>query len=150
MIQTIHQKIYTYVLSVVLVISLLLPMISFGQSQGLPSGNTNTPTSSSPVCANLFSGSINTLKDIVDYATCLITKSIVPLLFVIAIAFFIYGVIQYFLNPNSVKDRDVAKRYIKWALLGLFVLVSISGLVEILRNTFGVTGSSIPLLPETQ
>lgn len=148
MIQNIRQKIYTYFLYGVLVIFLILPSVSF--SQTLPSGSTTTSTSSSPVCQNLFNGSINTLKDIVDYATCLITKSIVPLLYVIAIAVFVYGVIQYFLNPNSVKEREDAKKYIMWALLGLFVLVSISGLVEILRNTFGVTGNSIPLLPETQ
>ncbi len=128
---------------------LLLPLVSFGQA--LPSPNTTTSnTSSSPVCQNLFNGSIDTLKDIIDYGTCLIKKSIIPLLYVIAIAVFVYGVIQYFLNPSNVKEREDAKKYILWALLGLFVLVSISGLVEILRNTFGVTGSTIPLLPETQ
>lgn len=149
MIQITRQKIYTFFIHVFVAIVPLLPLVSFGQA--LPSPNTTTSnTSSSPVCQNLFNGSIDTLKDIIDYGTCLITKSIVPLLYVIAVAVFIYGVIQYFLNPNNVKERDVAKKYIIGALLGLFVLVSISGLVEILRNTFGVTGNSIPLLPETQ
>lgn len=149
MIQITQQKIYTFFIHVFVALVLLLPLVSFGQA--LPSPNTTTSsTSSSPACQNLFNGSINTLKDIIDYGTCLITKSIVPLLYVIAIAFFVYGVIQYFLNPNNVKQREDAKKYIIGALLGLFVLVSISGLVAILRNTFGVTGGTIPLLPETQ
>ena len=118
---------------------MMLPVVSFAQ----------TPNSS-PVCDALFGGSINTLKDIIDYVTCLIVKSIVPLLFVGALGFFVWGMIQYFLNPNSAKDRASGRQYMVWALIGMFVLFSIAGLVEILRNTFGVEGSPIPLLPETQ
>lgn len=119
----------------------VLPMVSFAQGQ---------TSNSSPVCDALFGGSINTLKDIIDYGTCLIIKSIIPLLFVLAIAIFVYGVVQYFLNPDNAKKREDARSYIVGALIGMFVLFSISGLVEILRNTFGVEGSPIPLLPETQ
>jgi len=124
-----------------IVTTVMLPLQTFAQT---------TTTSSAPGCTALFAGSINNLKDIIDYATCLLTKSIVPLLFVLALAFFIYGVIHYFLNPDNVKARDDAKKYIIWALIGMFVLFSIAGLVEILRSTFGVSGSAIPLLPETQ
>lgn len=119
----------------------MLPMVSFAQGQ---------TSSSSPTCDALFGGSINTLKDIIDYGTCLIIKSIIPLLFVLAIAIFVYGVTQYFLHPDNAKKREDARSYIVGALIGMFVLFSISGLVEILRNTFGVEGSPIPLLPETQ
>ncbi len=124
----------------------VVPSLAFAQ---LGTG-TGTGTSSAPGCTALFAGSINNLKDIVDYGTCLITKSIVPLLLVIAIAVFVYGIIQYFLNPNNINEREKAKQYILWALIGMFVLFSISGLVQILRTTFGVTGNPIPLLPETQ
>lgn len=118
---------------------LMLPVVSFAQ----------TPNSS-PACDALFGGSINTLKDMIDYATCLIVKSVVPLLFIGALAFFVWGMVQYFLNPNNAKKREDAREYMVWALIGMFVLFSIAGLVEILRNTFGVEGSPIPLLPETQ
>lgn len=120
---------------------IMLPMVSFAQGQ---------TSNSSPACDALFGGSINTLKDMIDYATCLIVKSIIPLLFILALAVFVYGVIQYFLNPNNAKAREDGRKYIVGALIGMFVLFSIAGLVEILRNTFGVEGSPIPLLPETQ
>lgn len=138
------KKLYIGFVYIFLFLFLLFPLVSFGQI------NVGSTTSSAPACNALFGGSINTLKDIIDYATCLITKSIVPLLYVIAIAVFVWGVIQYFLNPGNVKAREDARKYIIWALFGLFVLVSISGLVEILRNTFGISGNPIPLLPETQ
>lgn len=125
---------------------LFFPSLSFAQL----TTNTGTSSSSAPACTQLFNGDINTVKDIIDYAICLIVKSIVPLLYAIAIMVFIWGVIQYFLNPNNAKEKESARKYILLGLTGLFVLVSVSGLVQILRETFGVTGSPIPLLPETQ
>jgi len=144
-----YKKILSSIFSFLLIISAINPFIAFGQSI---TGSTNTSTtgSSAPACSSLFGGNISTLKDIIDYATCLISRSVIPLLFVLAIAMFVWGVVQYFLNPNNAKDRETARKYIIWALIGMFVLVSISGLVQILRVTFGVTGSPIPLLPETQ
>lgn len=135
-------KIHLALLSVLFITSLVFaPLFIFAQT---------TTTSSAPVCGSLFSGNINNLKDIVDYVTCLLTKSIVPLLFVLTLVFFVYGVIQYFIHPDSIKERENAKKYIVWALVGMFVIFSIAGIIEILRNTFGVTGNPIPLLPETQ
>lgn len=132
---------YTQAIFVFLVQLTVLPVTLFAQ--------TNTATST-PTCATLLSGSINNLKDIIDFATCLITKSVVPLLFTIAIVVFVYGVIQYFLNPNNIGERIKARQYIIFALLGMFVIFSVGGIIEILRNTFGVSTSVLPLLPETQ
>jgi hypothetical protein len=147
-IQRIFLQHRSLILMVAFVLMSVIPSLAFAQ---LGSGTgTGTGTSSAPGCSALFAGSINTLKDIVDYGTCLVTKSIVPLLLVVAIAVFVYGIVQYFLNPNNINERDKAKQYILWALIGMFVLFSISGLIQIIRNTFGITGNPIPLLPETQ
>lgn len=107
-------------------------------------------TSSAPNCGTLLSGGINNFKDVIDLGTCLIRNSIVPLLTGIAVVMFMYGMITYFLNPNSVKEREEAKKYMLWALIGLFVLYSVTGILQIIRNTFGVSGGFTPLLPEVQ
>jgi uncharacterized membrane protein YraQ (UPF0718 family) len=137
----IKKKLSSIIVHSVIFSFLVIPLVSFGQT---------TPSSSAPACDALFGGSINTFKDIIDYATCLVIKSIVPLLYIIALAVFIYGVIQFFLNPDNAKKREEARSYIIGALIGMFVLFSISGLIEIIRNTFGISGGGIPLLPETQ
>ena len=121
------------------------PVLVFAQN----SDQSNT-SSNALNCTSLLSGDINNLKDIIDLATCLLTRSVFPLLIVLAIAFFLYGVIQYYINPNNIAERDKAKDYILWALIGLFVIVSFWGLIEILRGTFGITGNALPILPETQ
>lgn len=111
---------------------------------------SNNNTSSAPNCGTLLSGGINNFKDVIDLGTCLIRNSIVPLLTGIAVVMFMYGMISYFLNPNSVKEREDAKKYMLWALIGLFVLYSVTGILQIIRNTFGVSGGFTPLLPEVQ
>lgn len=134
-----------FVLGMVLV---TLPFQTLAQTQTLPTGSNLS--SSTPECQSLIGGSINNLKDVIDWGTCMIVDSIVPLLWVLAFVVFIYGVIQYFLNPDNIKAREDARKYIIWALVGMFVIFTVGGIVNLIRNTFGVSGSALPLLPETQ
>jgi hypothetical protein len=127
---------------------LILPFQVLAQPQTLPA-NQNL-SSSTPQCQSLIGGDIDNLKDVIDWATCMIVDSIVPLLWILAFVVFIYGVIQYFLNPNNINEREKARQYIIWALVGMFVIFTIGGIVDLIRNTFGVSGSTLPLLPETQ
>jgi len=120
-----------------------LPFQALAQAQ-------NTASSSSPQCQSLIGGNINNLKDIIDWATCMIVVSVTPLLWVLSLVVFVYGVIQYFLNPNSVNEREKARKYIIWALIGMFVIFTVGGIIDLIRNTFGVSGTTLPLLPETQ
>lgn len=124
--------------------SILIPIQTFAQTQ------TNTTPSSSPACDTLLGGNIETIKDLIDWGTCIMVKSIVPILFVLALVVFIYGVIEYFLNPDSIQKRENARKYIIWALIGMFVIFTVPGIIEIIRNTFGISTNTIPLLPETQ
>ena len=47
----------------------------------------------------------NTFSDILTFISCTINKSIIPLLFTLATAGFIWGIIQYFLNPDNEEKR---------------------------------------------
>lgn len=152
MIQKIKHFIYihTSVLILMFVAAVsVLPVVAYSQ-QPLGGGNASTSNtaSSTPNCGALLSGGINNIKDLIDFGTCLITKSVVPLLTALSILLFVYGMIQYFINPASVKEREEAKKYMLWALIGLFVLYSVAGILQIIRNTFGVSGGFTPLLPE--
>lgn len=87
------------------------------------------------VCADVPK---DTLANIINFFSCIIIKTIVPLLFSLAIAGFIWGVIQYLINPESEEKKKKAREYIVWGIIGLFVMVSMWGLVGVLSNTFGV------------
>lgn len=85
------------------------------------------------------------LGNILNFFTCIIVKSIIPLFFSLAIAGFIYGIVQYFLNPENEENRKKGKSYMLWGLIALFVMISVWGLVAVIGNTFGI-GTVIPQL----
>lgn len=86
-------------------------------------------------CTNL---NLNSIGNIFNYFSCLLIRSVVPFLFILAMTAFIWGIIQYFLNPDNEEKRKSGKSYILWGLISLFVMVSMWGLVNILSSTFGI------------
>jgi len=79
---------------------------------------------------------ITNLTNLINFFTCTIIDSVIPLLFVLSIAGFVYGIMQYFLNPENEEKRKQGKSFMLWGIVALFVMVSIWGLVGILSNTF--------------
>lgn len=69
---------------------------------------------------------------------CLINEYlgyIIPLLFSIALVFFIIGIVKFFVGGEE--KLAEAKQMALWGIIGLFVMFSVWGLVNILINTFG-------------
>lgn len=102
------------------------------------------------VFAETYSKSIGqnaTVSDVVSWAHSLIVTAIIPLLFALATAAFIWGVISYYLNPDNEEKRKKGKEFIVGGLVALFVMLTMWGIVTVLANTFNVN-SSIPVLPE--
>ncbi len=104
-----------------------------------------SPSTFSFTCDN----SMNNLAELLSYATCLIGRGIIPLLFAVAIIAFIWGVIQYVINPASSTKREEGGKYMLWGIVALFVMISVWGLVGILTNTFfpGADNSVMPTPP---
>ncbi len=90
---------------------------------------------------------LNSVGNILDFVTCTIVRSIVPLLFSLATVGFIWGVIQMVINPEDAEKRKQGKMYMIWGIVALFVMLSIWGLVSILSNTFGIN-TVIPQLSQ--
>lgn len=84
---------------------------------------------------------ITNLTSLINFFTCTILDSVIPLLIALSIAAFMYGIIKYFLNPESEEKRKEGKSFMFWGIVTLFVMVSIWGLVSILSNTFLPAGS---------
>jgi len=75
----------------------------------------------------------------------------VPIIISIAVVWFIWSVFQYAIAANE-EDKAKAKTHIIWGIVGLFIMVSVWGLVGILSSTFNLTntGSSGPVIPVIQ
>ena len=80
----------------------------------------------------------------------LINNVAVPLLFAVAFIVFIWGVFQYFIaGGHDEEKRETGKSLMLWGIIGFFIMVSVWGLVNILRGTFNFDdridyGDSLP------
>jgi len=71
-------------------------------------------------------------------------KPIVPLLISLAVVVFLYGVITLMFSEGGEKKEE-GKQYMLWGIIGIFVMVSVWGLVTILKETFGLENSPIKI-----
>jgi uncharacterized membrane protein len=78
------------------------------------------------------------IADIINWASCVLVKSVIPLLITLATVAFIWGIIQYFLNPDNEEKKNKGKEFLLWGLIGLFVMISVWGLVGVLSDTFNL------------
>ncbi len=78
----------------------------------------------------------------------LIDSVLVPVLFAISFIVFLYGVAKtYILSHGEAAEVSEGHKLILWGVIGFAVMVSLWGLVNVVANTFGLTGSVAPMLP---
>ena len=87
-----------------------------------------------------------TLTDVITTVGNLI-GSIVPIIIAIALVVFLWGIISYITAGDDPKKKEATRGYMIYGIIGLFVMVSVWGLVRILQSTFGTEGTSLPSLP---
>jgi len=90
--------------------------------------------------------SIKTIADIFSLFTCLLNNSIIPLLFSLAFVMFMWGVIQFVINTSDTAKKEDGRKYMIWGIIGIFVMVSVWGIVKLLTGTFGFTN----VIPQLQ
>jgi len=78
----------------------------------------------------------------------IINSVLVPVIFALAFIVFLYGIARAYIFSRGEPD-EVSKGHqlILWGVIGFVVMVSLWGLVNVVANTFGLTGSVAPLLP---
>lgn len=92
------------------------------------------------------SNSMGDVTGIVNWASCFLFKTIVPFLFALATAAFIFGVITYYINPLNEEKKKKGKEFITGGLIALFLMVSMWGIVAIFTDTFEID-NVVPQLP---
>ncbi|MFH1608852.1 MAG: hypothetical protein ABH951_02425 [Patescibacteria group bacterium] len=78
------------------------------------------------------------LGDLFNYITCIISKSVIPLIIGLAVVLFIWGVVQYVINTEDEAKKKKGKQFMIWGIIALTVMVSVWGLVSILGRTLGI------------
>ncbi len=80
---------------------------------------------------------------------CKISKlinTVIPVLLALGVLYFVWGVVQYVMASEEEAKKKGRDRMI-FGIIGLVVIVSMWGLVGILINTFGLSGTTTYTLP---
>ncbi len=106
-----------------------------------------SPTTTTPIdmCSQI---TFTKLSGLLNFASCTLINYVVPLLFTVAVVAFIWGVIQMVINPANEEARKKGKSFMIWGLVGLFVMVSVWGIVSVFTHTFNI-GVFVPQLSQT-
>jgi hypothetical protein len=72
-----------------------------------------------------------------------VINPVIFFLFAVAMVYFLYGVTRYFLSPDNTEVRDSSKAQMIWGVVGLFIMVAVFGILQVILNTFGITNVKI-------
>ena len=72
----------------------------------------------------------------------LVLEPAVLLLMAGAVLLFVWGVVIFIANANDEKARTEGKQRMVWGIVGLFIIVSMWGIVALLQSTFTFGGDA--------
>ena len=74
-------------------------------------------------------------------------NNIIPILLIIGTVVFLWGVIMFLTAGADEEKRGEARNLMIYGLIGLFVMVAVWGIVNVLVGFFGVGGQGVPTSP---
>ena len=115
-----------------------LPAIEILQARLHPRQNARRASGLSGLTCSM---SPKTFKDLVMnmFIGCIVNP-LIPVLIGIAVLFFIWGAFKFTIAEGDEKKKS--KDYMVWGIVGLFIMVSLQGIVNILEYTFKLDTST--------
>ena len=106
-----------------------------------------------PSAAFAASGYFGPVDTFLANVSGFINNVLVPLIFTVALLFFIYGMFKYFIqNGASEEAREKGKQMMLYSVIGFVLMVSIWGIVNLfaagLQSSFGNVRNTAPDLPQ--
>ena len=78
---------------------------------------------------------LNVLADLINLAT--------PVVVALALLYFFWGLAQYILNAGNEEKKKDGRNIMIWGLLALFIMVSVWGIINVVRDTFRIDDNRI-------
>ena len=105
------------------------------------------PTTSLPGCrapsnaGQVGSGTLTTISSVLNRLGNIINL-LIPFFIGLAVFFIIYGIFRYIVKSDNEEERGKAGQFILYGIIGVFLMVSIWGIINILVKSFGTNPSS--------
>jgi flagellar biogenesis protein FliO len=87
------------------------------------------------------------LTDIINMFTDIGLK-VIPFLGAVAFLVFVWGVARFIKSAGSEKEIKDSKNLLIWGIIGLFILVTIWGIMAFLQSEFGFGTGATPVIPQ--
>lgn len=90
------------------------------------------------------------LTKLLLWPACLINKAVIPLMITLMIALLFWGVIRIVWDGGQKGGEMRAKMFsfLGWAILGLFVMLSIWGIIFVISRTLGIGVGGTGAVPQ--
>lgn len=72
-----------------------------------------------------------------------ILNPIIYTLFIIAVAYFIYGILLYIKDGDSSDARQTGARHMMWGIFGMFIMAGVFFIMKLILGTLGISNSTI-------
>ncbi len=80
-----------------------------------------------------------------------IISPLIGLIFAAGFVLFLYGVFKFLAGADNESDRSTGKQHMVWGIIGMFIMISVFGIMSMIINTFGIdqgtlrtTGLTVP------
>ena len=77
------------------------------------------------------------ISNIKDY----ILNPIIGFMFAVAVVMFIYGIVEYIWSADNEEKVEVGKKHMIWGIVGIFVMLGVYGILNILSGFWYDIGS---------
>lgn len=77
------------------------------------------------------------IKEVQDLLN-LVVNPVVTLLFALAALYFVYGVFTFIRRSSDSSALEEGRNHILWSTIGLFIMISVWGIIAVLKKTLGV------------
>lgn len=67
-----------------------------------------------------------------------IVNPIIYLLFALAVVYFVWGVMEFIRNADNSEKKADGYKHMIWGIVGIFIMVSAKGLINLILATFGL------------
>jgi len=80
-------------------------------------------------------GVLDTVARLIGFAT--------PIVVALALLYFFWGLATYILNASDEEKKKDGKNIMIWGILALFIMVSVWGIINVVRDTFNLDDNQI-------
>ena len=84
-----------------------------------------------------MNGAVNATDSVFQKVVLYLLNPVLQFVTVITILYFLYGIMMYIVQMNNPEKKEDGKRHLLWGSIGIFIILSINGILIMLNSAVG-------------